>query len=372
MKTLLAAAAILIGSGCGGGATPAPLAPPAAPAQAVSAGAALDTASAEVTFAAGERQVPGTIVAPTAPGPWPAVVLLAGSGPTDRDWNSPLLPAKGGSGKLLAEALARRGAVVLRFDKAGTGQNAGPPAASFTLDTYRDEGVAAVAFVRARGDVRADRVFVAGHSEGGIHATRVALAAGADLAGVIYLAATGRTMAKVMLTQLEGNLRNPLAGLSDAQVAAELASLRAAFDAFLASRPVDPRDASAIPQLQQLVAGLVEPSTAALMRGLLGFDTAAEAGKLTVPVLVVNGGKDIQVDPDLDARHLDGALRAAARDTTLVIAPDADHVLKHEPKTLAEIRADLLAAQNRYNAEDRALDPALVGGIVAWLAARTR
>ena len=347
---------------------PAPAGPPPSGRPALLQGT-LPTMTEEVTLRAGERTVPGTLVAPSVRGPWPAVVLLAGSGPTDRDWNSPLLPARNGSGKLLADELARHGVVVLRFDKAAAGTNPGPSLDQLTIDTYRDEAAAAIALVRGRADVRADRVFVAGHSEGGIHATRVAAVA-PGIAGVIYLSSASRTMADILLTQLEGNLRNPLAGLTDAQVAAELASLRAALDAFLTGQPVDPKAASTIPKLQQLVAGLTRPATAVLTRALLGFDNAAEAAKLAAPLLVVSGGKDVQVDPELDGRRLAEALRGARRDVTFHIAPDADHVLKHEPKSLAALRADLLAAQTGYNAEGRVLDADAVGAIVAWLVAR--
>jgi alpha-beta hydrolase superfamily lysophospholipase len=109
-----------------------------------------------------------------------------------------LLATHNGSGKLLASELASRGAVVLRFDKAGAGKNPGPPLAEFTIDTYRDEALAAIAIERARPDVRPDRVFVAGHSEGGVHATRVALVATPALAGVIYLSSASWTMADTL------------------------------------------------------------------------------------------------------------------------------------------------------------------------------
>jgi len=325
-----------------------------------------------VTLTVGTRTIPGTIVAPRTPGPWPGIILLAGSGPTDRDWNSKLIATRNGSGKLLAEELAKHGAVVIRFDKAGSGANNGPPLAEWTIDTYRDEDLAALAALRARSDVRKDRVFVAGHSEGGIHATRLALAAPGQLAGVIYLSAASRSMAETILTQLEGNLRNPLANLTEDQITAEMTSLRAAFSDFLAGKDVDPTKASTLPPLQQLVKGIIAPQTAILMRGLFSFDNAAEAPKITAPVLIVNGGKDVQVDPVLDAKHLDAAFEDARRRVTFHIAPDADHVLKHEPRSLADIRKDMKATQDAYNAEGRSLDPELVQVIVTWLAETTR
>jgi hypothetical protein len=86
----------------------------------------------EVNFVAGGRTIPGTLVHPDS-GTGPGLLLLAGSGPTDRDWNTPLLPGKNGSARLLADALGARGVTVLRFDKAFSGQNPGLPIADLTL-----------------------------------------------------------------------------------------------------------------------------------------------------------------------------------------------------------------------------------------------
>ena len=372
MRVLTLTLAAVLAS-CGGSSrsssTPAVTAPTG---RDVTADATLATKSEDVTFTAGGRAIPGTLVTPTEPGPWPAVLLLAGSGPTDRDWNSPLIASKNGSAKLLAEALAQRGAIVLRFDKAGTGGNPGPPPEALTIDTYRDEASSALTLLRARPDVRPDRMFVAGHSEGAIHATRLAQHDPSKLAGVIYLAPASRTLADTVMTQLENQLRNPLAGLTLAQIDAELAMLRKAFDEFRAGRPVDAKTASTLPPVQMLATQLFSPASAPLARALLFFDNAAEASKLALPILIASGGKDVQVDPDIDVRRLERALVDAKRDVTLHIAPDADHVLKHEPKTMPELRANLGAVQTGYNAEGRTLDPGLVDAVVAWLAAHTR
>lgn len=351
------------------GAAPKPAVTPAS-GKPMTSMASLTTKSEDIAVTVGTRTVPATVVAPTEAGPWPGIVLLAGSGPTDRDWNSPLLTNKNGSGKLLAEELAKHGAVVIRYDKAGVGANAGVPMAEFTLDTYRDEQLQVLAALRARADVRKDRVFVAGHSEGGLHATRLALAAGGDVAGVIYLASASRSMAATMLTQIEPQLK--AAPLPAGMAEKEMASLRAAFVDFFKGKDVDPTTVSQLPPLQQLVAQMVSPTTAPLMRGLLAFDNASEAPRLAVPVLIVNGAHDMQIDPELDAKPLHAAFLAAKRDATLHISPEADHVLKHETASKEQMRADLQKYQDGYNAEGRVLDPDLVAAVVEWLAAHTR
>ena len=77
--------------------------------------------SSEVNWQLGETTVYGTLVRPVGPGPFPAVVMVAGSGPTDRNWNSPLILGSNGSARLLAEALAHAS---LRYDKRGVGPHA--------------------------------------------------------------------------------------------------------------------------------------------------------------------------------------------------------------------------------------------------------
>jgi pimeloyl-ACP methyl ester carboxylesterase len=274
--------------------------------------AALAIASDDVELAVGASQVGATITHPTRAARYPGIVVIAGSGPTDRDWNNPLIKSRNGSGKLLGDALAAHGAVVLRFDKPGVGKNT-TPLADVSADTYHDEALAALDTLRARADVDPQKLFVAGHSEGGIHAIRTALAAQPRIAGVIILSGPGRSMADVMYSQVEKQMREAAAaGAIPAQMAdAELASLRRALDDLVAGRPVDPAKASTIPQLQQLVALFVSPANEKFSRSIVGVDPSALVGQIAVPVFVFNGKKDIQVDPELDAKRLDKALNDA-------------------------------------------------------------
>lgn len=269
------------------------------------------------------------------------------------------MPGKNGSGKLLAEALAKRGVVVLRFDKAGVGGNK-TSLAGRTFDIYRDEGRAALAYLRTRSEVARDKLFVAGHSEGGMHATRVALEEGSALAGLLLLSTNARSMQTLVLAQVEPQLRAALPDRADA----ELAGLRAAFDDFAAGKPVDPTKASAIPQLQMLVGSITNPATASLARSMFSWDPLPAVARVTVPILVYNGRRDVQVDPELDAKPL----AAANPRAELLIAAEADHVLKHETRTVAELRANLMVVQSQMNAENRTLDPGTVDAIAAWLA----
>lgn len=319
--------------------------------------------SEDVSFVAGGRTIPGTIVHP-ASGRGPALLLLAGSGPTDRDWNSALLQGKNGSGRLLAEALAARGITVLRFDKAFSGRNPGLPIADLSLDTYRDEAAAALELLRSRPEVDPTRLFVAGHSEGGIHATRLAQLLGAQMRGVVLIAAPGRSLAEILEVQLEQNVLAPTIGAEQAQ--AEMGPIRAALRAFVAGESVDPKTASSRPQVVGILSALMAPPVARIGRALASFDPAQGVASVQAPVLVLQGGKDVQVDP-LDAERLVAARKSASKAVDYFLIPTADHVLKAEPLSLAELRANPQATTMKYNAADRSLAADLVDTLSRWI-----
>ena len=115
----------------------------------------------------------GTVVRPDGDGPFPAVVLVAGSGPTDRDWCSPLLPGGNGSGRLFAAAFADAGIASLRYDKRASGpraaQNVARLVGHMSMQSHLDELVAAVHVLAATDFVDASRIAGLGNSEGALH-----------------------------------------------------------------------------------------------------------------------------------------------------------------------------------------------------------
>ena len=137
----------------------------------------------EATWEVLDVPVHGTITAPADGDVHPAVVLVAGSGPTDRDWCSPLLPGTNGSGKLLAEGLARRGFLTLRYDKLASGprvrENLPKFAGKVSMESHMDElaGAVQAAVAEERFDGRG--LYALTNSEGAIHAVNYQLRRGA-------------------------------------------------------------------------------------------------------------------------------------------------------------------------------------------------
>lgn len=354
-KSIMVLAALLAGTAC---AKTTPSDPPPTEAREE---AAMDPVETAVQFQAAGMTIHGTITRPAVDGRYPAIAIAAGSGPTDRDWRNPLIPGANGSGALLADALARQGVAVLRYDKRGTGAT-GMPTGAIAWGDYAAELGAATAVLADQPFVDPARIFVAGHSEGGVHALRVAAQPVVPLAGVMLLSAAGRSLRDIVLWQIGNQIQ--ASGLNPAAAQAEIDALTAAIDTIAAGGTVDPASVGQLQGVQQFLMALQNPQSVAFARGLLTFDPLAAFATFDLPVLVLTGGRDIQVDPELDARPLAQAAQAAGRPTTFVLAEQADHVLKTEPTPRAELTP---AVGLQYNAEGRRLDEDVVPAIVQFV-----
>jgi uncharacterized protein len=320
--------------------------------------------SSEVSRPMGATTLYGTLVRPDGPGPFPAVVMVAGSGPTDRDWNSPLLPGSNGSARLIAEALARAGIASLRYDKRVAGPHAGEnlPAliGTLSMQSHVDELAEAVRTMASQPYIRDGRIFALTNSEGALHALNYQVGSPEiPFAGLILAAPPGREVGVVARSQLAAQASavpngDELMGLYDAAIAR-----------FLAGAPIAP-DPSLPEGVQMLLQSVSSPVNLPFARELWVADASALLGQVNVPVLVIIGKRDTQVDWQADGDPLQRAV-AGRDDVTFLFPEHANHVLKYEPKPRSELVPAEVAAG--YNAPDARLDPEVQADILAWLAA---
>src|ERR1700730_1723595 len=158
--------------------------------------------SADIAWQLDSTTVHGTLIRPFGPGPFPAVVMVAGSGPTDRDWNSPLLPGSNGSARLIAEALARAGIASLRYDKRASGPHARENVplliGKMSMQSHVDELAGAVRVMASQAYVHPARIFALANSEGTLHALNYQLhSPEIPFAGLVLIGPPGRPVGAV-------------------------------------------------------------------------------------------------------------------------------------------------------------------------------
>ncbi len=236
----------------------------------------------------------------------PVVPLIAGSGPTDRDGNSVMLPGKNDSLKQLASALGSRGIASLRYDKRGIGASAAAMTAEKDLrfDTLVDDAASWAALLGR--DPRFSRVAVAGHSEGSL--IGMIAAQRGPVSAFVSLEGAGRPAYAILHEQLRPAL--PPAMLTQA-------------DAIMAQLKAGSLYTGAVPAEMQ---SLFRPSVQPYLISWFKYDPAVEIGKLHVPVTIVQGTADVQVTMT-DAE----ALKRSDPAAQLVVVDGMNHVLKHAP-----------------------------------------
>lgn len=253
----------------------------------------------------------GTLELPGGGGPHPVALILPGSGPTDRDGNSALLPGRNNSLELLAEGLAARGVASLRIDKRGVGESAAatPGEAALRFDVYVEDALAWLE--KLRGDSRLGRLTVIGHSEGALIGMLSAERGG--VSAFVSLAGAGESAADTLRRQLEPQLTEE----QNRGVEGVLAALEAG-----RTVRVLPAAVRSIPGIQGLFRESVQPYLVSWFR----YDPAEVIARLTLPVLLVQGTTDLQVGVE-DARRL----AEAKPDARLELIPGMNHVLKTAP-----------------------------------------
>ncbi len=259
----------------------------------------------------------GTLTLPSAAGRYPAVILISGSGPEDRNetvsGHRPFL--------VLADALTRRGIAVLRVDDRGVGGSTGVESQSTSLD-FAGDVLSGVAYLRSRPEIQPGQIGLIGHSEGGLIAPLAASMEPASIAFIVLLAGPGLPGEEILY--LQGGLIAKASGASQEEMADNLAvqkklfavvkqekdpaalegKLRQVMTEAVAAYPPEKQKAFP-PQVQEAqIKFLISP----WFRFFLTYDPRPALGKVRCPVLALNGQKDLQVPPQENLKAIVRAL----------------------------------------------------------------
>ena len=276
----------------------------------------------------------GTLLVPGTKPKYPVVMIIAGSGPTDRNGNSPLLSGHNDSLKMLAEGLAANGIASLRYDKRGIAESAKAmkSESDIRFEDYIDDAV--LWCKQLRQDTRFSTLTIAGHSEGSLIGMVAAQKAGVD--GYISIAGIGRPADQILIDQLKPKLRPDLLTATQ-DILAQL----------VAGKTVD----KVPPQLNSLFRPSVQP----YMISWFHYDPAKEIAKLQIPVMIAQGTTDVQVSVQ-DAKLLAKAKPSAK----LLILDGMNHVLK-------QVSDDKNKQAASYSDPSLPVDPRLIAEISKFL-----
>jgi uncharacterized protein len=325
-----------------------------------------------VTYRSGAVTIACTLSLPAGNGRFPAVALLSGSGPQDRD------SELGGFRpfKLMSDFLVGLGIAVLRCDDRGVGGSSGSVQESTTRD-FADDALAAVRMLRARAEIDAARVGLAGHSEGAVVAA-IAASVSSDVRFVVWLAGNAVSGAEILGQQAEAMAR--AGGATDAEVR-EIGRLHAEFLAAIASdvpeaqlvamgRTLASAQLSALPEAKRPTpADLADHSDRLIQQSLsilrspwgqsfIKLDPSEVLHRVTCPVFAAFGGRDLQVPAALNRPRLESALNSAGNTRVTVREyPEANHLFQRS----------VTGQLSEYATLPKEFVPSLLEDIARWI-----
>jgi fermentation-respiration switch protein FrsA (DUF1100 family) len=319
----------------------------------------------EVTYqnAADAVTLAGTLTVPPAGGPFPAVILISGSGQQDRDeslcWHRPFL--------VLADYLTRRGIAVLRVDDRGVGGSKGDASQATSEDFARDV-LAGVEYLKTLRKIDPKRIGLIGHSEGGTIAPMVAVDSN-DVAFIVLMAGPGVTGDLILERQIVDLLK--AAGADQAVIDATIQRQRRMTD--VVKNEMDPNVAGAkireiilesTPSLtEQQVDAQVQKATCNWYHFFVTYDPSQTLRKVQCPVLAINGELDLQVSAKVNLPAIEQALREGGNsDFTVQELPGLNHLFQ-TAKT---------GGTDEYARIDETMSPVALETIAAWIAARVQ
>ncbi len=277
----------------------------------------------------------GTLVIPDTTAPEPVALIISGSGPTDRDGNSALLPGQNNSLKYLADALEKQGIASLRYDKRGIGQSrpAGLNESDLRFENFVQDAADWCDLLNK--DSRFNSVWIIGHSEGSL--LGMIAAQKSPVNGFISIAGIGVPAAQTIRTQLQGKV--------DTQTVSKVDSILSLLEKGQTVEPIPPGP---------VFASLFRPSVQPYLVSWFHYDPAKEIAKLKIPILIIQGTTDIQV------RQEDAQILARSNpNAKLEIIEGMNHVLK-------SVSDDMMMQQKSYIDPGLPVDSSLVQAIAAF------
>jgi len=305
----------------------------------------------EVTFPGGAEGVvlAGTLTLPGSGAPFPAVVLVSGSGAQDRDetilGHKPFL--------VLADHLTRAGIAVLRYDDRGAGASAGDFSSATTTD-FASDAEAALAFLGTRDDIADNRLGVLGHSEGATAAAMVASRRD-DLAFVVLLAGPAVPGEQILVSQIWKLL--DFSGVDEATIESRVEQNRSIYESILEDRPPE--------EIREQLEQMLPPEeaerqmaavTSPWFREFIGYDPTEALSKLKMPVLALYGENDMQVDPGVNMPAL---VEAQAANEWFRV--EELHGMNHLFQTSET------GSPGEYGAIQETMSPSVLGLIADWI-----
>lgn len=335
-------------------ATTAEVAAPVAPARPQTPVPPFPYVAEDVTFANAGAGITlaGTLTMPEGDGPFPAVVLLTGSGAQDRD--ETILGHKPFA--VWADALTRRGVAVLRYDDRGVGGSGGGSNDDTTAD-FATDARAAMDHLRTRPEIDADRIGLMGHSEGGATA-QIAVLNGAPAAFVVMIAGPAVSGAELLPEQVARIAT--ASGASPEQVAEARRGQTGIMAALVRNKddgPAAAREVEAILTAAGAPEGPRRQSVAMLSSGwfryFAAYDPAPALRAIDAPMLAIYGGKDLNVPADLNGE----ALARLKPDATVVVLPGLNHLMQHAETGLG----------TEYGTITETLAPEAIAAVTDWV-----
>lgn len=282
----------------------------------------------------------GTLTIPEGKGPFPAVILISGSGPQDR--NEEMLGHK--PFLVIADHFTRKGIAVLRFDDRGVGKSTGDFKTATSMD-FATDVQAGIDFLKSRSEIAGDHIGLVGHSEGGLIAPIVA-ADNPDVDFIVMMAGPGVDGTEILMLQQQ--LLARAEGTSEKEIERSRKASEKIYKELKASNDLEKTKKELMKYVKEELEALPEEEKAKLgdmdalarqqvevlsgpwFQFFLRYDPRENLKKVSCPVLAINGDKDLQVDAGQNIPVIEKALKAGGnKKVTTKVLPGLNHLFQH-------------------------------------------